>query len=116
MATLLIVYSMLILVLAGYSNWITVNESKMSRADYAMAAGYDSINDKIWLLGGANYGYQLLSYEANGSFTDHGQSVLLRDTFGWSQYYTTIAGSLWMTDPYGAPHLNRFFFETGVFV
>eukprot|EP01084_Bolivina_argentea_P305833 528367_1 len=76
-----------------------------------MSCGYDVINDRIWILGGVPDSTQLVSYETNGSFIDHGESVLSRTTWGWGQYFTVIVGSLWMLAPSGTS-INRFNFET----
>eukprot|EP01084_Bolivina_argentea_P263041 445077_1 len=61
-----------------------------------MAAGYDNINDTIWLLGGCDGEdfsgcdfKQLVEFErGSDTITDHGTSVFTQVIDGWGQYYS----------------------------
>eukprot|EP01083_Nonionella_stella_P215631 775940_1 len=114
MATLLLIVIQLISVSANYNSWTTVSSpesAKIPIKNDEMAVGYDSVTDTVWLLGGDASLYQLLSYVSNGSFINHGQNVLPRSVWGYSQYYTVMGHALWLIESDGIS-FSRFDFTT----
>eukprot|EP01083_Nonionella_stella_P142311 440105_1 len=78
-----------------YDDWIQPWSTLLPRSCNRMAAGYDSITDTIWLLGGEYVRQQLISFK-DDSFVDHGVSNLSHNIFGAGQYYKQIDNMLWI--------------------
>eukprot|EP01084_Bolivina_argentea_P057661 105347_1 len=105
---MLFIYSLIIAV--SHSQWITVDNAPLPRHTGAMAAG--TFNDSIFVLGGNEYGYQLLEYR-NDIWIDHGENALMSWVSGWSDYYTQIANTLYIAHN---SNIHTYHMGTNIFI
>eukprot|EP01083_Nonionella_stella_P023368 64655_1 len=105
-----------------YNNWIKPSSPTLPRRVDHAAVGYDSINNKIWIVGGGlvsecpSCDYkQLISYEIDSNlFTDHGEILLSHSVEGFTAFYTQSGNILYMIDPSGSK-LSTFNVNTAQF-
>eukprot|EP01083_Nonionella_stella_P066426 174925_1 len=82
-----------------YNNWIGPSSPTMPRVVYAHAVGYDSINNRIWIVGGVDTRQSLISYDIDSNlFSDYNATALSNDVWGSGDFYTQIDDILYMID------------------
>eukprot|EP01083_Nonionella_stella_P063195 164227_1 len=87
-----------------YNDWIAPSSPTMPRSVQSSAVGYDSTNDRIWILGSHNWGVsgyanprQLMSYDINSNvFTKYSATALPSSVYGWGDFYTQIDDIVYM--------------------
>eukprot|EP01083_Nonionella_stella_P029484 81148_1 len=80
-----------------YNDWIGPSSPTLPRDVYQAAAGYDSTNNRIWILGDYHSSTrQLISYNIDSNvFTDYNQTALSNPVNGVGDFYTQIGDVLY---------------------
>eukprot|EP01083_Nonionella_stella_P066427 174927_1 len=83
-----------------YNNWIGPSSPTMPQSASYHAVGYDSINNRIWIVGGLGTRQsQLMSYDIDSNlFSSYNATALSNDVWGSGDFYTQIDDILYMID------------------
>eukprot|EP01083_Nonionella_stella_P209589 759607_1 len=86
-----------------YNDWIGPSSPTLPRDVYQAAAGYDSTNNRIWILGDWPGDKSLMSYDIDSNFFTN-YSALSNGITGLGNFYTQIDDILYMISGIGGSY------------